>query len=56
MSNKITVTLAIAAVIASQLFVQSANAWTNDAYNYSSNKGCMYRGYPCSEWTRPDSY
>jgi hypothetical protein len=37
-------------------FGESANARSNDNYYCSKQDGCMYRGYPCSEWTRPDSY
>jgi hypothetical protein len=51
---KITLMLALVTVIAT--FAESANARHNDNYAYSSRDGCMYRGYPCREWTRPDSY
>ena len=52
--TKITLLLALVGAIVA--FAQSANARPNDDYYYSSKHGCMYRGYPCSEWTRPDSY
>jgi hypothetical protein len=53
---KITLLLALVASIAA--FAESANARSNDNYNYSnsSRNECMYKGYPCREWTRPDSY
>jgi hypothetical protein len=51
---KITLLLALVASIAA--FAESANARPNDNYSYSSRDGCMYKGYPCREWTRPDSY
>jgi hypothetical protein len=51
---KIIFLLALVASIAA--FAESANARSNDNYSYSSRDGCMYKGYPCREWTRPDSY
>jgi hypothetical protein len=50
---KITVMLAL--VTALSALAGSANARYNDNY-FSSRDGCTYRGYACSEWTRPDSY
>jgi hypothetical protein len=36
-------------------FVASASARPYAGYS-SSSRGCMYNGYPCDEWGRPDSY
>jgi hypothetical protein len=52
----IKITLLLALVASITAFAESANARSNDNYSYSSRDGCMYKGYPCSEWTRPDSY
>jgi hypothetical protein len=52
----IKLALVLALVTASTTLAESANARPNDNYGYSSRDGCMYRGYPCREWTRPDSY
>jgi hypothetical protein len=52
----VKITLLLALVAAITAFAESANARPNDGYSYSSRDGCMYRGYPCREWTRPDSY
>ena len=38
-------TLALATVIAVQAFGQAANAAPN-----GQKSGCMYQGYPCSDW------
>ena len=52
--TKITLFLALIGAIVA--FAESANARPNGDYDYSSQDGCMYRGYPCREWTRPDNY
>jgi hypothetical protein len=52
--TKIMLLLALVGAIVG--FAESANARPNDDYHYSSQNGCMYQGYPCSEWTRPDNY
>jgi hypothetical protein len=36
-------------------FVAPARARPYDDYSNSS-RGCMYNGYRCDEWGRPDSY
>jgi hypothetical protein len=54
MFRMISAVLALVSVVI--LLAQSVNASPNDAYFYSSRDGCMYRGYPCSEWTRHYSY
>jgi hypothetical protein len=53
MFRTMTAVLAIVGVIVA--FVESASARPSDGYSYSS-RGCMYNGYPCSEWGRPDAY
>jgi hypothetical protein len=52
--TKITLLLTLVGAIVA--FAESANARPNDNYYYSKQDGCVYRGYPCSEWTRPDGY
>jgi len=52
----IKITLMLALVTALTALAESANARYSDNYSYSSRNGCTYRGYACSEWTRPDSY
>jgi len=43
--------LALATVVTVQAFAQAANAAPNDPRNGAGQKGgCMYQGYPCSEW------
>jgi hypothetical protein len=43
--------LALATVIAVQAFGQAANAAPNDRRDGAGQKsGCMYAGYPCSDW------
>ncbi len=43
--------LALATVIAVQAFGQAANAAPNDRRDGGGQKsGCMYQGYPCSDW------
>ena len=53
MFRTISAVLALASLIVT--FAGSASARPNDGYSYSS-RGCMYNGYPCSEWGRPDAY
>ena len=54
----IKIALLLTLVASITAFAESANARSNDSYNYSNSSpdGCMYKGYPCREWTRPDSY
>jgi Spy/CpxP family protein refolding chaperone len=37
------------------VFVQAATAASPNA-PYKHEDACMYRGYPCSEWTRGDRW
>jgi hypothetical protein len=50
--TKITVLLALVGTIVA--FAESAN--TRPRYNNYNYSSCVYRGYSCSQWTRPDSY
>ncbi len=44
----------LAAVVA-PVFVQAATAASPNR-PYKHEDACMYRGYPCSEWTRDDGW
>jgi hypothetical protein len=44
-----------AASIIPPVFVQTASAATPDQ-PYKHEEACMYKGYPCSEWTRGDRW
>jgi hypothetical protein len=48
------VAFTLAAIIA-QTFVQTATAAPRNR-DYKHEDACMYRGYPCSEWTRDDRW
>jgi Spy/CpxP family protein refolding chaperone len=52
--KRLLMALTLATTIA-PVFVQAATAASPNA-PYKHEDACMYRGYPCSEWTRDDRW
>jgi hypothetical protein len=49
MLRKITLGLAFATVITSQVFARST---FHEGYYYDAEKGCIFQEYPCGEWNQ----
>jgi len=47
MVKKITLALAFATVVTTQVFARAA---FHEGYYRDAEKGCMYQGYPCGDW------
>jgi hypothetical protein len=52
--KRLLITFMLVTVIG-PIFVQAASAASSGA-PYKHDDACMYRGYPCSEWTRDDGW
>ena len=52
--KRLLLVLTLCTIIA-PVFVQAAHATPRNA-PYTHESACMYRGYPCSKWTRDDGW